>query len=326
MSNSVRGTLRPLSVAPMMERTDRHYRRMVRAITKHTLLYTEMVHAEAVVRTDPQRLIGYDDLEHPLALQLGGNDPVRLAEAAAIAEGLGYDEVNLNVGCPSDRVRSGAFGAVLMRAPEQVAAAVEQMRRAVALPVTVKHRIGVDELDRYEDMEHFVRIVAAAGCDRFTVHARKAWLQGLSPKENRTVPPLRYADVHRLKRAFPALHIEINGGLVSLDEAEEQLAEVDAVMIGRAAWDQPMMFAGADARFFGSPARAVEPVSVVEAYRSYAERWLADGERLNALCRPLLNLFAGRPGARRWRRVISENAHRPEADWCVVERALEAVS
>jgi tRNA-dihydrouridine synthase A len=325
MADSVRGTLRPLSVAPMMERTDRHYRRMLRAITEHTLLYTEMVHAEAVLRADAPRLIGYDAVEHPLALQLGGNDPVRLAEAAVIAEGLGYDEVNLNVGCPSDRVRSGAFGAVLMRAPERVAAAVAAMRRAVALPVTVKHRIGVDELDAYDDLQRFVAIVAEAGCDRFTVHARKAWLQGLSPKENRTVPPLRYADVHRLKRAFPQLHIEINGGLLGLDEVERHLTAVDAVMIGRAAWDRPMIFADADARFFGAEPRPVDPVQVVEAYRGYAERWLDQGERLTALARPLLNLFAGRPGARQWRRTISENAHRPGAGWAVVESALDAV-
>ena len=233
----------------MMDRTDRHFRFFLRRITRHTLLYTEMVTTGAVIHGDRERLLGFDLREKPVALQLGGDDPRALAECARIGEGFGYDEINLNVGCPSDRVQKGRIGACLMAEPERVADGVEAMRAAVSIPVTVKHRIGIDHLDRYEDMARFVTTVAAAGSDRFTVHARIAWLQGLSPKENRDIPPLRYDDVYRLKREHPDLSIEINGGVRSLDGVEEHLREVDAVMIGRAACDDPYLFAEADRRF-----------------------------------------------------------------------------
>ena len=226
----------------------------MRLISAHTLLYTEMVTCAAVLNGDREHLLGFDRAEHPIALQLGGDDPAALAECARTAAGFGYDEINLNVGCPSDRVQSGNFGACLMREPKRVAACVAAMRAAVELPITVKHRIGVDELDRYEDMVDFVDIVAAEGCDRFSVHARKAWLSGLSPKQNRTIPPLRHHDVYRLKRERPELPIEINGGVLSLDEVAAHLEHVDAVMIGRAAWDHPWMFAEVDRRFFNPDA------------------------------------------------------------------------
>lgn len=306
-----RGRRWPLSVAPMMDRTDRHYRFFMRQITRRTLLYTEMVTAAAILRGgDLEKTLGFDAREKPLALQLGGDDPRQLAACAAIAEDLGYDEINLNVGCPSDRVQKGRFGACLMAEPPRVADAVAAMRDAVALPVTVKHRIGVDDLDRYEDMLAFVETVAEAGCDRFSVHARKAWLSGLSPKQNREVPPLRYEDVYRLKRELPSLAIEINGGVTSLDDAERHLDHVDGVMIGRAAYDRPFMFAGADRRFFGATEPAPTRRQVVDALLPYLESWQRRGMAPGHLTRHVLQLFAGQPGARAWRRHLSENAPR----------------
>jgi tRNA-dihydrouridine synthase A len=313
---SRRGHTRALSVAPMMDRTDRHFRRLLRLISEHTLLYTEMVTTAAALHGDRELLLGLDPAERPIALQLGGDDPTALAECARIAAEIGYDEVNLNVGCPSDRVQSGNFGACLMREPERVAACVAAMRAAVELPITVKHRIGVDELDRYEDMLRFVDVVAEAGCDRFSVHARKAWLSGLSPKQNRTVPPLRYADVHRLKRERPELVIEINGGVRSLDEVAVQLEQVDAVMIGRAAWDNPWLFAAADQRLFGASRPTPERPAVIEAYVEYVERWLARASRRGPsstiLLRPLHNLFCGQPNARRWKQAVNAKCQQPQ--------------
>lgn len=317
-----RGRVRPLSVAPMMDWTDRHFRFLVRRISRHTLLYTEMVATGAVLHGDRARILGYSPEERPLALQLGGDDPSALAECARIAADLGYDEVNLNVGCPSPRVREGRFGACLMTEPERVARGVEAMRAAVALPVTVKHRIGVDDVDRYEDMERFVRVVAAAGCDRFTVHARKAWLDGLSPKQNRTVPPLRYEEVYRLKRERPDLAVELNGGIETLEAARAHLDRVDAVMIGRAAYRDPFLLAPADSVFFGDSTPPPDRREVVEAMAEYAARWVAEGGRLQAIARHMLGLFAGQPGARRWKRVLSERAHRPDAGAEVLLEAL----
>jgi len=308
-----RGEIRPLSVAPMMDRTDRYYRRFMREITRRTLLYTEMVTTEAVRRGDRDALLGFDPEEKPLALQLGGDDPVALAECARIAEDRGYDEVNLNVGCSSDRVRHGRFGACLMAEPDRVAAAVAAMRSATTLPVTVKHRIGIDDLDRYEDMERFVVLVAGSGCDRFSVHARKAVLGGLTPRENRSVPPLRYEDVHRLKREHPELRIEINGGIRSLEEARAQLASVDGVMIGRAAYDDPFFLSAADRDFYGEPGVPPTRRQVVEAMVPYIEARLAEDVPLGRITRHMQGLFTGRPGARRWRRQLSENANRPGA-------------
>ncbi|KIG16278.1 tRNA dihydrouridine synthase A [Enhygromyxa salina] len=314
----IRGVIRPLSVAPMMDRTDRHFRRLLRLISRHTLLYTEMITCPAILNGDRDHLLGYDANADPLALQLGGDDPEALARCAVIAVERGYDEINLNVGCPSDRVQSGNFGACLMREPERVAACVLAMRASVTVPVTVKHRIGVDELDRYEDMARFVAIVAAAGCDRFTIHARKAWLNGVSPKHNRTVPPLRYPEVHQLARAFPQLVIEINGGFRTLAQVHEQLEQVDAVMIGRAAWDDPWMFAAADRALFGGADPDPTRPEVVAAYLEHVQDWLAvpRGPKRGRpsptiLLRPLMNLFAGRPGARRWKQALNGKCQAP---------------
>lgn len=309
----------------MMERTDRHFRVFLRGLTRHTLLYTEMITTGAVLHGDRERLLGFDPSERPLSLQLGGDDPAALAQAASIAKELGYDEVNLNVGCPSDRVQQGAFGACLMRTPEKVAAGVAAMRAASPLPVTVKHRIGVDELDSYDDMLRFVDVVAAAGCDRFSVHARKAWLSGLSPKENREIPPLRYEDVYRLKRERPALAIEINGGILDLKAARAHLQSVDAVMIGRAAWDNPYLFATADADFFGDAALPRSRRQALEAYLPHIERWRGLGQPLPWLCRPLFGLFTGRPGARAFKRHLAEHAHRPGAGPEVLLAAMARV-
>ncbi len=305
---------RPLSVAPMMDRTDRHFRYLLRGITRHTLLYSEMVTAKAVLHGDRARLLGYHRDERPLALQLGGDDATELAEAARIAQDLGYDEVNLNVGCPSPRVASANFGACLMATPDVVARAVAAMRAAIELPVTVKHRIGVDAMDRYEDLEAFVRTVLPAGADAFTVHARKAWLSGLSPKENREVPPLRYQDVYRLKRAVPRALVELNGGVADLEAAAVHLEQVDGVMLGRAVYDDPLLLAEADRSFYASrPGGISAPTGrqIVLRMLPYVEERLAEGAPLHALTRHLLSLFRGLPGGRRWRRHLTEGALRP---------------
>ncbi|HKI57071.1 MAG TPA: tRNA dihydrouridine(20/20a) synthase DusA [Trueperaceae bacterium] len=325
---SRRSAVRPLSVAPMMDRTDRHFRYLLRGITRHTLLYTEMVTARAVLHGDRRRLLCFHPAERPLALQLGGDDAADLAEAARIAEAYGYDEVNLNVGCPSPRVAAADFGACLMARPDTVARAVAAMRGAVALPVTVKHRIGIDALDRYQDMASFVSVVADAGADAFTVHARKAWLSGLSPRENRNVPPLRYHDVYRLKREHPFLTVELNGGVLDLDAAARHLAHVDGVMMGRAVYDDPLLLAGADARFYPCLARAGSPPTrrqVVERMVAYLEARLAQGDTLHAVARHLLPLFRGMPGGRRWRRYLTEGMHRPGAGPELVLEALAVV-
>lgn len=311
----------------MMDRTDRHYRYFMRRITRHTLLYTEMVTTGALLHGDAARHLAYDASEHPLALQLGGDEPRALVRCARLAAEHGYDEVNLNVGCPSDRVQAGRFGACLMAEPQRVADAVATMRAAVALPITVKHRIGIDDLDRYEDMLHFVDTVAAAGCDRFSVHARKAWLHGLSPKENRTVPPLRYDDVWRLKRERPELVIEINGGILDLDQAAAHLDHVDAVMIGRAAYDDPYLFADADRRIGHDPASvAPSRQQVAEAMLPYLEQHVAAGGHPRHVLRHLAGLFAGQRGARAWRRALGEGASRAGAGADVLRDALAAVS
>jgi tRNA-dihydrouridine synthase A len=297
-----------LSVAPMMDWTDRHYRRMMRRITLRSLLYTEMVTTGALLHGDAERLLEHHADERPLALQLGGDDPESLARCARMAEAAGFTEVNLNVGCPSDRVQRGRFGACLMAEPERVAACVQAMRDATRLPVTVKHRIGIDHLDGYEDMLRFVDEVSAAGADRFTVHARKAWLQGLSPKENRTKPPLRHEEVYRLKAERPDLVIETNGGVRDVDGALAHLGHVDAVMIGRAAYEAPMTWAEADRRLFDVSAPAPTLRSVVAGMRPVVEAELMRGTRLRTLVRPMIGLARGVPGARRWRRALSEGA------------------
>jgi tRNA-dihydrouridine synthase A len=310
----------------MMQHTDRHFRVLLRQITRHTLLYTEMVTTGALLHGNAERHLGFSEVEHPLSLQLGGDNPKDLAQCARMAEALGYDEVNLNVGCPSDRVQRGRFGACLMDHPEQVAEGVAAMRAAVGIPVTVKHRIGVDEKDRYEDLLAFVTTVAGAGADRFTVHARKAWLKGLSPKQNRNVPPLRYDLVHRLKAELPFLAIEINGGFKTLAQIQAQLGPVDAVMVGRAAVDNPWIFSEVDTAFFGDPAPPPRREEVVLAMADYAEGWLTrqDNGRMGHIARHMLQLFHGEPGARRWRQVLSESAFQEGAGPEVLSTALAA--
>jgi tRNA-dihydrouridine synthase A len=289
-----------------MEWTDSHCRVLHRLLTRRALLYTEMVTADAAIRGDRNRLLGFDAGEHPVALQLGGSEPARLAEAARIAADFGYDEINLNVGCPSDRVQSGRFGACLMREPQLVAECVAAMRGAVSVPVTVKCRLGVDDQDPERSLRGMIGACAQAGVTTFAVHARKAWLQGLSPKENREVPPLDYELVYRVKRENPDLTIILNGGIATLDEAKAHLARVDGVMLGRAAYRSPAILGDVDARFFGGEPRDVD--EAVFEYVEYVGRKLGEGVPLNAMTRHMLGLFNGRPGARLFRRHLSENA------------------
>jgi len=311
------------SVAPMMDWTDSPCRVLHRCLTKHALLYTEMVTADAVLHGDRARLLGFDNFEHPVALQLGGSDPVKLAQASRIAADFGYDEVNLNVGCPSDRVQSGRFGACLMREPKLVGDCVAAMRAAVSIPVTVKCRIGVDDQDPEESLRRLIDICAQTGVGIFAVHARKAWLEGLSPKENRDVPPLDYDLVYRIKRERPNLTILFNGGIETLEQAEKHLAHVDGVMLGRAAYQNPMLLAEVDARFFGG-----EPVDLdaaIDCYTGHVERQLSQGARLHPLIKPMLGLYNGRPGARLFRRHLSEYAVRDGAGIAVLREALDFV-
>ncbi|WP_084658670.1 tRNA dihydrouridine(20/20a) synthase DusA [Pseudooceanicola batsensis] len=315
-----------LSVAPMMDWTDRHCRYLHRLLSRHALLYTEMVTAPALVRGGAVHLLDFSPREHPVALQLGGSDPEELAAAARLGQAAGYDEINLNCGCPSDRVQSGVFGAVLMRDPGRVADCVAAMREAVEVEVTVKCRIGVDDQNPEEVLPEFLSRVGAAGCGRFIIHARKAWLQGLSPKENRDIPPLDYDLVQRMRGMFSGLHLSVNGGIVSLDQAERFLeAGLDGVMVGRAAYHDPAsMLAQADRRIFGAGEDA-DAVAVARAMLPYIEAHLAAGGKLGQVTRHMLGLFAGRPGARHWRRILSEGAHRPGAGPELVEQALEPV-
>jgi len=316
---------RTLSIAPMMDCTDRYDRYFLRLISRRALLYSEMVTTGAILFGDRDRYLAFDRAENPVAVQLGGSDPEALARASAIAEAYGYDEINLNVGCPSDRVQSGRFGACLMAEPELVADCVSAMGEAVAVPVTVKSRIGIDDQDEYEDLQRFVATVSQAGCRSFTVHARKAWLTGLSPKQNRSVPPLHYDRVYRLKRDFPELEIVINGGVGSLPEVQDHLVHVDGVMIGRAAYHDPYMLAVADRLIFGDSAPVPSRHAVIEAYLPFVESRLADGVPLLRMARHMVGLFNGRPGARAWRRYISENAHKKGAGIEVIRQAAELV-
>ncbi|MFY0612898.1 MAG: tRNA dihydrouridine(20/20a) synthase DusA [Hyphomicrobiaceae bacterium] len=294
-------------VAPMMDWTDRHCRVFHRQLTRHAMLYTEMVTADAIIRGDRERLIGHDAIEHPIALQLGGADPAKLADAARIGEERGYDEINLNVGCPSDRVQGGNFGACLMADPALVARAVTAMREAVDIRVTVKCRIGIDDQDSEADFANFIDTVADAGCQLFIVHARKAWLQGLSPKQNREVPPLDYDRVYRLKAARPELTIILNGGITTLVQGQAHLAHVDGVMLGRAAYQTPWILASVDALFFDDPLTQSDRDAVLSAMARYADKHIARGGRLNNVTRHMLGLYHGQPGGRLFRRYIAEH-------------------
>src|SRR5262245_48918390 len=315
-----------VAVAPMMDWSDRHCRFFHRLMTRHALLYTEMVTAQAIRHGDRERLIGFDPREQPVALQIGGSDPKLLAEAARWGEDFGYCEINLNVGCPSDRVQEGRFGACLMAEPDLVAEGVAAMRAAVAVPVTVKCRIGIDDQDEDEDLDRFVRLVADTGCKTFIVHARKAWLEGLSPKENREIPPLNHERVYRLKRANSGLEIVINGGIASLVEAQVHLAHVDGVMLGRAAYHTPWILADVDRRIFGGTPSVETRAEVVARMKPYIAAELARAPGLARMTRHMLGLFHGEPGGRAWRRVISENAHRSGAGIDLLDAALAAVA
>lgn len=306
----------------MMDWTDRHCRYLHRLITRRALLYTEMITAEAILRGRRDMLLAFSPQEHPLALQLGGSAPDRLAEAASIGESYGYDEINLNVGCPSDRVQGGQFGACLMASPDLVARCVAAMRARVRIPVTVKCRIGIDRQDSEADLERFVTTVAAAGCTTFIVHARKAWLQGLSPKENREIPPLDYGRVYRLKHAHPELEVVINGGIANLEEAERHLQHVDGVMLGRAAYQTPYILADVDRRFFADVRTAPSRADVLEGLIAYAQGHVQGGGRVNNVARHALGLYHGQPRARAYRRSLSENATSAGATAEVLQEAM----
>lgn len=314
---------RRVSVAPMMDYTDRFCRYFLRLISQHTLLYTEMITTGALLHGDSQRFLAYDNTEHPLALQLGGSDRDALAACARMAGEAGYDEVNLNCGCPSDRVQTGSFGACLMKTPQLVAEAVAAMVDATAIPVTVKNRIGVDEMDSYEYLRDFVGIISERGCNTFIIHARKAWLKGLSPKQNREIPPLQYPMVHRLKEDFPSLEIIINGGITTLDEVAAQLEHVDGVMIGREAYHNPWLLADVDRRFYGASAQIATREDVLRAFIPFAEEEIKKGVRLGHMTRHILGLYNGQPGARKFRRFLSENAHLRDRDTDVLREAIE---
>ncbi|MBB4051016.1 tRNA-dihydrouridine synthase A [Devosia subaequoris] len=316
---------RRFSVAPMMDWTDRHCRFLHRLLTRHSLLFTEMVNSGAIVHGDAERHLRFHAVEHPVALQLGGSDPAELAKASAIAETFGYDEINLNVGCPSDRVQSGRFGACLMAEPELVATCVRAMRDATDRPVTVKCRIGIDDQDTEESLDRFADAMVEAGVDALYVHARKAWLKGLSPKENRTIPPLDYPRVHRLAKRLAPLPTTINGGIETIDQTMEHLDHVDGVMLGRAAYHNPMLLAEVDARVFGDPRPVPDLTGVMTLMADYAENELQAGARLNNIARHMLGLANGRPGARQFRQILSVDACRPNAGPEVFGRALAAV-
>jgi len=310
------------SVAPMMDWTDRHCRYFHRLLSKNALLYTEMVTTGALIHGDHQRFLQFNAEEHPVALQLGGSNPRELAICAKMAEDYGYDEVNLNVGCPSDRVQNGRFGACLMLEPALVADCVAAMKAAVRIPVTVKSRIGVDDHDSYPELVHFISTVAAAGCQQFIVHARKAWLSGLSPKQNREVPPLQYELVYQLKIDFPELKFILNGGVTSLTQAEQILAHVDGVMVGREAYQNPYMLAAVDRQLFASDVPELSRNEVAALLMPYIEQQLQAGLRLNTVVRHILGLFHGQYGGRAFRRHLSENATKAGADGSVLSQAL----
>ncbi len=313
------------AVAPMMDWTDRHCRVFHRHLTRHALLYTEMVTAQAIHHGDRSRLLGFASIEQPIVLQLGGSDPAMLSEAAKCGEDYGYCEINLNVGCPSDRVQEGRFGACLMAEPQLVADCVAAMRRAVKIPVTVKCRIGIDDQDESEGLNRFVESVAATGCTTFIIHARKAWLKGLSPKENREIPPLNHARVHQLKADFPHLNIILNGGLATLESAIDEMQNLDGVMLGRAAYHTPWLLTNVDRLFYQAENPTTSRIEAVNGMLPYIEEQLRQGVWLAKMTRHMLGLFHGQPGGRHWRQIISEQSHIPGAGIDVLRRALDAI-
>lgn len=318
---------RRFCVAPMMDWTDRHCRYFHRLLSQHTVLYTEMVTTGALIHAEPERFLQFDTAEHPVALQLGGSNPDELTQCARMAEDYGYDEVNLNVGCPSDRVQNNMIGACLMGHPELVAEGLQKMQNAVQIPVTVKHRLGIDDMDSYEELVHFVEIVRQSGCKVFIIHARKAILQGLSPKENRDIPPLKYDWVYRIKEQFPELEIIINGGIKTLDESEQHLQKVDGVMLGREAYHNPYLMAEVDQRIYGDEnAQLISRKGAALAMQGYIEQQLIKGTPLNHILRHMLGLFHAQRGGKQFRRFISENAHKPGASIDVLLQALDRVA
>lgn len=326
MSKSLKKIDRKFCVAPMLDWSDRHQRVLMRTMSKHSLVYTEMVTTGALIHGDAQRYLKFNLKEHPVALQLGGSDPKAMAICAKMAEDAGYDEVNINVGCPSDRVQNGAFGACLMAEPELVAENVIAMQAAVDIPVTVKNRIAIDEMDEEESLRRFLSIVSEAGCNTFIVHARKAWLKGLSPKQNRDVPPLNYELVYQMKREFPHLEIIINGGIKTLDESNEHLLKVDGVMLGREAYHNPYLMTDVDKRIYNDDLNEKQSrTDVLETYMEYMQQQMSDGVYLKSMSRHLLGLFTGEKGAKAWRRYISENAHKPGSGIEVIEKASSYV-
>ena len=323
MSNTQQKFSRRFCVAPMLDWTDRHQRYLMRLMSKHSLLYTEMVTTGALIHGDKERHLAFNKEEHPLALQLGGSDPKDMATCAVMAEEYGYDEVNINVGCPSDRVQSGAFGACLMAEPELVAENVRAMKNSVKIPVTVKNRIAIDEMEEYESLYRFIDIVSKAGCETFIIHARKAWLKGLSPKQNRDIPPLNYQLVYQMKKEFPHLEIIINGGIKTLDECKNHLKYVDGVMVGREAYHNPYIMAAVDQEIYGQTKSRVETQQeYLEAYLDYIQQQLDDGVYLKHMSRHLLGLFSGQSGAKAWRRTISEHAHKEGSGIEVIQEAM----
>jgi len=314
---------RRICIAPMIRYTDKHYRYLMRLITKHTVLYTEMITEAAILHGDCERLLGYNDVEHPIACQIAGSHPQNLAKAAKVIEDKGYDEINLNVGCPSDRVQAGKFGVCLMAEPELVADCLAAMRDAVKIPVTIKTRIGIDHDEGYEPLHRFVDIVVRSGVQTFIIHARKAWLKGLSPKENRTIPPLHYEHVIRLKQSFPELEVIINGGIKDHVLIKTLLGSVDGVMIGREAYANPYLFADVDTAYFGETRMALSRFEVAREYMTYAEKELQKGTSLSLLVKPMLGLFQHAPRGKRWRRFLSEHTPKKRFGADVFEQALD---
>ena len=310
----------------MLDWTDQHCRFFHRLLTKEAILYTEMVTTGAILYGDPARQLRFNSQEHPVALQLGGSEPQELAQCARIAQDYGYDEINLNVGCPSERVQKGAFGACLMAEPQLIAECVSAMQAAVAIPITVKNRIGIDDQEDYADLHHFIDTVSQAGCQTFIIHARKAWLKGLSPKENREIPPLRYDLVYQIKQAFPTLEIIINGGITTLEQCQQHLQHVDGVMVGREAYHNPWLLAQVDPLLYGTPAPLESRQAALLAMLPYVQAQLDAGVPLGHISRHLLGLFQGMPGARAFRRLISENAHKPDAGVKLLRDALAKIT